>query len=106
MARKRQIVLTRPDRSGSGMEPLGTAREVVAALAEFNTAPDGGPKRSAGTDFLHGPGFVVEIPSFQDAVNQAIVVITDEDIAWPVLSRLCKRLGWQMVDLESGRTFG
>lgn len=106
MAKKRQIILTRTDGAGGGMAPLGSVREVLDALADFNTAPDGGPKRSTGTDFLHGPGFVVEIPSTQATVTQAIVTMTDEDIAWPVLVRLTKRLGWTMVDLETGRSFG
>ena len=106
MAKKRQIILTRTEGAGGGMAPLGSVREVLDALAAFNTAPDGGPTKSAGTHFLHGPGFVAEIPSTQPIVAQAIVTMTDEDMAWPVLMRLTKRLGWTMVDLETGRSFG
>jgi predicted dinucleotide-binding enzyme len=55
---------------------------------------------------LHGPGMIVELATAQDPVQQAMVTVTDDDIAWPVLSRLCKAVGWKMVDVETGRMFG
>ncbi len=88
------------------MNPLGTLSQLVATFADFNTGPDGGPDSAMGTEFFHGPGIAVEIPSGQDLITQAIVSISDEDIAWPVLGRLCKRTGWKMMDMESGRVFG
>ena len=32
--------------------------------------------------------------------------VAHEEIAMPVLMRLCKTLGWAMTDLETGRSFG
>ncbi len=104
----RQIVLMKAQTApgDAALAPLGTRQEVIAALARFNTAPDGSPPRAAGTEVLWGPGITVEIPTGLDPVSQAIVTMHDDDIAWPILQRLCKALGWRMVDLETGRSFG
>ena len=93
-------------KDGGGMNTLGTPKEFRSTLADFNTGPDGGPPGTMGTEFFHGPGISVELATGQDLVTQAIVSISDEDIAWPVLGRLCKRTGWKMMDMESGRIFG
>lgn len=117
LAKKRIIVLTRFATTATGgqgaMIPLGTFAEVVAAVARFNVAPDtSGPKgfgSAPGMAVLFGPGFIMEVPgdaSPRDDVNQVMTTVTDEDFAWPVLSRMCKSLGWRMMDAESGRTFG
>lgn len=104
---RRQVVLTRKAVPGSGTPPLGSRRDIREHLARFNTSGDGTePKASRGTEVLYGPGMVIEIPLNMDSVAQAMVTMSDEDIAWPVLMRLCKELSWQMVDLESGRAFG
>jgi len=119
---KRQILLVRSapgggdadaPRAGGGargagaleLEPLGSPREVTRRLAEFNTAPDG-TARSDGLVVLHGPGMVVEYPGALEEVAQAVVTLIEEDIAFPVLMRVCKTLGWKMMDPESGRVFG
>lgn len=102
---KRQIVLT----SGSddnGDASLGTLREVMAALAAFNTAPDGSVRTGAATAILYGPGMVVEAPTTADEIRQALVTLVEEDIAWPVLTRLCKARSWKMMDVQTGRSFG
>jgi hypothetical protein len=51
---------------------------------------------------------IVELPmgEAKDDVAQAMVTVTDEEIAMPVLLRMCKTLGWAMVDIETGRSFG
>lgn len=103
--KRRQLVLLSPG-DGGAMKPLGKPREVRAALADFNTGPDGGPGKNMGTEMLYGPGMVVEIPATDGEVTQAIVNVSDEETAWPVLSRMCKSLGWKMMDVESGQTFG
>lgn len=108
MARKRQIVLMKARKAGadtSEMTPLGTAAEVVAALSNFNTGPDGGTP-GLGTVTLYGPGMVLLMPTTQKTITQLIANLTDEEIALPVLMRACRRLGWAMMDMESGRTFG
>lgn len=106
----KQIVLIKPvdptaKNTAAGLKPLGTLRQIREALANFNTASDGGKPR-LGTEVLHGPGIFLEIPTGQDDINQAMVTVLDEEIAWPVLSRLCKALGWKMMDIESGRLYG
>ena len=111
---KRQVVLMKAQRPGpraSGeaptLAPLGTADEVIAALAAFNTAPDGAPTAgNSGTVSLHGPGMVLMMPTTQDEVTQLVASLTEEEMALPVLMRACKALGWAMMDMETGRTFG
>lgn len=86
---------------------MGSRAEVVDTLANANTSHDGGPRKSDATsEFLHGPGLVVELPLEPDSVTQVMVQVKDADVAWPVLFRLCKAKGWQMVDVESGQSFG
>lgn len=103
---KRQIILMRPPAApGDPLEPIGTRREVRDLLERFNTCTDG-KARATGTEPLFGPGFTVEIPAGIDPIVQAIATIDEADIAWPVLSRICRASGWKMVDPESGRSFG
>ncbi len=107
MAKRRQLALMSVvERREGGAAPLGSLRRVKELLAPFNTAPDGSPTGQMGTHRLYGPGMVVDLPSGHDEVMQALVTMVEEDIAWPVLSKLCKALQWKMVDLESGRSFG
>ncbi len=108
MGRKRQLILVNPDpdaEPGDPMRPLGSYKKVYEVLGRFNTAVDGS-ERSTGTDVLYGPGFVVEVAQGLDDVSQAVIVVQDEETAWPVLSRLCRQTGWRMTDMETGRTFG
>lgn len=95
------------------MLPLGVFKEVVAAVAPFNVSSDGsgpaGVGEVPGMAVLFGPGFILEIPSDGNGraeVNQVMVTVTDEDFAWPVLSRMTKHNGWKMMDPDTGRTFG
>ncbi len=88
------------------MTPLGSLRQVRERLANFNTSHDGSIARNTATEILHGPGLVVEIATSLDPVSQAIVTLNDEDIALPVLFRMCKAHGWKMMDMDTGRTFG
>lgn len=107
MAKRRQIVLMNAAAPASeGMAPLGSLRDVTEILARFNTAPDGSPPSAMGTLRLFGPGMLVEIPQGFDTVAQAMVTLIEEEIAWSVLSRLCKERKWKMVDLDTGRAFG
>lgn len=101
--KKRQLILQHPP-DEEGAVALGSRKEVCATLARFNTAPDGSPE-TGGTVILHGPGLVLEIATTQREIQQAIVTLTDDEIAFPVLMRLCKSQGWSMIDLESGMSF-
>jgi hypothetical protein len=107
MAKRRQLALMRSAPSGgSGVAPLGSLREVLEELSRYNTAPDGSPGDGMGLRRLYGPGMVLDVPASGEDVNQAMITITEEEMAWPVLSRICKELKWKMVDLETGRAFG
>ncbi len=89
------------------MLPLGSLDEVRQRLGAFNTADDGDSRSDqTGMAILHGPGMVVEIPMSVDPVTQAMVTLVEEDMAWPVLMKLCQTTQWSMMDLETGRTFG
>lgn len=112
MAKKRTIVLINEPAPGR-MEPLGRFDEFHAAVGRFNISGDGSGPRGLGVVpgmlVLHGPGCIFEVPGDGDPradVSQAMVTVTDEDFAWPVLSRLCKDRKWKMMDPDSGRTFG
>lgn len=110
MAKKsRMMVLSRKAEEdaepGSEPTPLGSHDEIKRLLSDFNTAPDGGENGSLGLERLHGPGFVVDLPTSVDKPMQVMASINDEETAWPVLSRICRRLGWSMTDAESGRVF-
>jgi hypothetical protein len=48
----------------------------------------------------------MEFPAAADEVGQIMISISDEEIAWPVLQRMTKALGWMLVDLDTGRSFG
>lgn len=109
VAAKRLLVLVSAPENGKpgGVpRPLGTSRDIKEALARFNTAPDGSTKKSLGTEFYYGPGIQVELPSGQSEVNQALVTLIEEDIAWPVLLRMCRTLNWALQDPNTGRIFG
>lgn len=85
--------------------PLGTTRQITEQLAPFNTAPDGDP---ATQGILFGPGFTVQLPMTgeRDPVQQVMVTLDEEDMAWPVITRLCRTLRWKLMDPNSGRIFG
>ena len=107
--KKRILVLTKPknpDDPFAGSDPLGTPKDFEAACARFNTRPDGTTLKRLGTMILHGPGFTVEYAQGHDTLAQAMVVVLDTDFAWPVLSKLCKSMGWKMQDTDSGQYFG
>ena len=87
------------------MTPLGRMSEVIDALRDFNTAPDGA-RDTAGVVF--GPGFSGQLPlvGMNDDVGQVLVSISEDEIAWPVLFNICRQLGWKLMDPTSGRMFG
>jgi hypothetical protein len=108
-SKKRILVLIKPrdpEDPSAGTVPLGTPRELVAAVARFNVSGDGSARKALGTAVLHAPGFTLEYASSLDELNQAMVVVNDQDFAWPVLRRMCREMGWKMQDTESGQIFG
>lgn len=103
----RQIILFKPadaQRPDAGSAHIGSPRGIERLLRPFNIAPDGA-KGAIGTLSLYGPGLVIEVPIALDEVNQLMATVDDEETAWPVLARICRELGWKLMDPESGRTF-
>lgn len=119
MAKLRQILLVktadssqngddfdeRPAQTVADIVPLGTVSEVIDALRDFNTAPDGTPESA---HVLYGPGFIAQLPMVgaRDPVGQILLSVSEEDSAWPVLANICARLRWKLMDPSSGRMFG
>jgi hypothetical protein len=87
----------------SGAKPLGRIKDVERSLARFNTSGDGTPVSGQPTMRLHGPGMVVEMALANDPATQAMISVNDEQMAWPVLERMCKATGFRLMDPDSGR---
>ena len=104
MPASRQLVLIHADAGDTPGRSLGLKKEVVKALAPYNTAPDGSLLESG---VAYGPGLRMEMPMVgdRDEVKQILVTVLDEEFAWPVLVRVCRGLRWALQDPESGRTF-
>lgn len=106
----RQLVLTPLAAARDADEPaaLGTVSDVTAALARYNTAPDGKAPSATGVGAvtLYGPGLLMEMVPIEGEVRQVMVTMTDDDFAFPVLLRLCREQKWTMLDPETGRRFG
>ncbi len=114
MASARSILLVKvldeedADASGSAAlrtVSLGRLEEVQKLLTQFNCSGDGSP---ANSNVVYGPGVVLQMPMVDrdDPVNQILVSLVEDSVAWPVLTRICRVLGWKMMDPSSGRTFG
>jgi hypothetical protein len=105
MASARQIVLIPASADADNGATLGPKDQFLDAIAQYNTAPDTSPE-TMGVAF--GPGFRLELPFVADSdpINQALITVTEEDNAWPVLFRMCRENDWRLLDPESGRTFG
>lgn len=110
VGRSRQVVIIRsvdPSQDeGDGMPALGTVKEVRSTLGRYNTAGDSAPSgRNAEMNIatLFGPGLICEMSTADDEVRQLMVTMTDEDFAFPVLTRLCRENKWTMMDPESGQ---
>lgn len=105
MASTRQLVLLPAPTESGEAGALGSLRRLLDELARYNTTPDGSAE-NVGVAF--GPGFRVELPFVgdRDPVAQALITITEDDNAWPVLFRMCREQDWRLMDAQSGRTFG
>jgi hypothetical protein len=101
----RQLILLNSPQENETASSLGIKRELLEMLSVLNTSPDGSSEN--GGTVAYGPGITVEFPMVddKDEVFQALISVTDEDIAWSVLSRICQRHGWALMDPDSGRTF-
>jgi len=97
---KRQLVITGPAPDDPDDAPtLGSRHETLVTLSRFNIWPE-----MEGGEFLYGPGLTMQMTPGAEEINQMLVAVLDEDIAWAVLTRLCTTTHWQLLDLDSGRT--
>lgn len=94
-----QFVIVSKKSASNGVAPLGARQEIIRTLASYNTAPE----REKDDEILYGPGIRLEFPPEQDPVNQVLLTITEEEIAWHVIMRLIKTFEWKIVDTETGR---
>jgi hypothetical protein len=92
---------------GEGMPPMGNVTEVQNSLSRYNIAPDGASRKDGlgNTFMLYGPGMFVEIfaEEQRSPVKQLMVTMTDQDFAFPVLTRLAREQKWTLLDPESGQ---
>lgn len=107
---KRQLVLMKAAQPGDddGLPSMGQLPQVLDALARHNTAPDG-PHPASTILTLYGPGLIADVAAAdgpRTEVRQIMVTMTDDDFAFPILSRLCREQRWTMMDPETGRRFG
>ena len=81
------------------MAPLGSRKQLIRELSGFNTAPE----QPNDEEVLYGPGIRLELPPGQDPVQQLLLTVVEDEIAWLVIMRLAKTFNWKIVDTDSGR---
>jgi hypothetical protein len=92
------VILSKRPSNNNGLAPLGQRNEILRDLSRFNTAPE-----RDGDDVLYGPGIRLELPPGQDVIDQILMTINEEEIAWLVIMRLAKSFDWKIIDTNSGR---
>ena len=97
MARQQFVILSAEPGGGDGLPPIGRRAEIIEQLRNLNT----GPGRE-GESILHGPGIRIEFAD-EDPIRQMLLTIVEEEIAWPVILRIGRTIGWKLLDPTSGR---
>ena len=92
------VILSPEESSSGGLAPIGTRDEIVKALEPLNTAPE-----RAGEDVLWGPGIRIDLPPDKDPVDQMLLTVVEEEIAFLVIMRIGRICQWRMLDPETGR---
>jgi len=77
---------------------LGTREYILSSLASYNTMPE-----KEGDDMLWGPGIRIELPPTEGDVQQMLLHIVEEEIAWFPIVRLARQFNWSVTDIETGR---
>jgi len=92
------FVILSPEQSRSGgLAPIGTRAEIVKALEPLNTAPE-----RPGEEVLWGPGIRIDLPPEKDPVDQMLLTVVEEEIAFLVIMRIGRICSWRMLDPETG----
>lgn len=97
MARQQLVILSSETGDDGGLAPIGRRSEIIERLSGFNTAPE-----REGSMVLHGPGIRIEFAD-EDPVRQMLLTVVEEEIAWQVILRIARALGWKLLDPTSGR---
>ena len=77
---------------------LGTREYILSSLASYNTMPE-----KEGDDLLWGPGIRIELPPTEGDVQQMLLHIVEEEIAWFPIVRLARQFNWSVTEIETGR---
>ena len=91
------VILGKNSTDGSELPTIGTRDEILEKLELLNTRP-----QRDGEDVLYGPGISIELPP-GNAVTQALLTVTEEEIAWLVIQRLIAALDCKLLDPATGR---
>ena len=94
------FVIQSPDSSSKGLAPIGSRKEIVDQLSRLNTAPE-----RDGEDALFGPGIRIDLTPGRDPVEQMLLTVTEEEIAFLVIMRIARICGWRIIDPETGQEF-
>ena len=80
------------------MAAIGSRAEIIEKLSRLNTAPE-----QVGEDALFGPGIRIDLPPEQETIDQMLLTIIEEEIAYLVIMRISRICGWKILDPETGR---
>lgn len=94
---KQFVIQSRTAGQDGNRVPLGNRNEIVDSLSRFNTFAE-----VEGGDMLWGPGIRIELPP-DVVVQQMLLHIVEEEIAWLPIVRLAKQFDWSVTDIETGR---
>ncbi len=95
---KQFVIQSRTATADGSRTPIGNRKEIVDSLSHFNTLPE-----VEGGDMLWGPGIRIELPPDEDPIQQMLLYIVEEEIAWLPIVRLAKHFDWSVMDIETGR---
>ena len=100
MTTRQFVILSREHTQGTELRPIGARADILAGLGCRNTMAE-----REGDDLLYGPGITIELPPGADPVNQMLISVTEEEIAWLVITRLVRELNWKLLDPSTGREY-
>ena len=92
------FVIQSPDTTSKGLAPIGSRREIIDQLSRLNTAPE-----RDGEDALFGPGIRIDLTPGRDPIEQMLLTVIEEEIAFLVIMRISRICSWRILDPETGR---
>jgi len=95
---KHFVIQSRVEEGSTERKALGTREDILASLASYNTMPE-----KEGDDLLWGPGICIELPPTEDNVQQMLLHLVEEEIAWFPIVRLARQFNWSVTNIETGQ---